>query len=370
MSAGEKIPFMELTRQYASIKDEIKNAVDEVFESAQFSGGPFVEKFEREFADYCQTKFSVAVNSGTAALHLALLALDIKTGDEVIVPANTFFATAAAVSVTGAAPVFVDCDAQTWNIDGSETERKITSKTKAIIGVHLYGQPCNIDALKKLCAEKKIHFIEDAAQAHGASWNEKKVGGFGTLGCFSFYPGKNLGAYGEGGAVTTNDESLANRIQKLKNHGSLKKYFHDEVGFNMRMEGIQAAILSVKLRHLEKWNERRRQIARIYKSGISNKDVRWQQQPENISHACHLFVITVRDRENMLQYLNERNIFPGIHYPLPCHLQKAYSALGYKKGDLPNAEFLSDHCLSLPMFPELTDAEIERVIDAVNTFRG
>jgi len=367
---GNKIPFLDLHRQYFMIKSEIQEAIERVMQQSAFSGGAFVEQFEKEFADYCGIPHAVAVNSGTSALHLAMRALGIKDGDEVIIPANTFIATAWGVSHAGAIPVFVDCDAETWNIDAKKIEEKITPKTKAVIGVHLYGQPCDVSALLSISKNHKLHFVEDAAQAHGAKHDGKKAGTFGEMACFSFYPGKNLGAYGEGGAVTTNNEAFAARIKTLRNQGSLVKYYHDEVGYNERMDGIQGAVLSVKLKHLDKWNSRRQQIAKRYREGIVNAAIKMQQPQQDAESVYHLFVITVENREAWMKHLNERNIFPGMHYPLPCHLQKAYSHLGYKKGDFPNAEYLSERCLSLPMYPELTDDEAQQVIEAVNEFKG
>jgi dTDP-4-amino-4,6-dideoxygalactose transaminase len=297
-----------------------------------------------------------------------MLALGVKAGDEVIVPANTFIATAWGATHVGAIPVFVDCDANTWNIDVNKIKQKITSRTKAIIGVHLYGQPCNIRSVLAISKECGIPFIEDAAQAHGAIYMGQRAGTFGEMVCFSFYPGKNLGAYGEGGAVVTNNKMFSERIKILRNQGSTVKYYHDEIGFNERMDGIQAAVLSVKLKHLDRWNARRRQIAKMYQGGIAYPGVKMQQAEPGSESVFHLFVITVPDRTAMIKHLNARNIFPGMHYPVPLHLQKAYANLGYKKGDFPNAEYLSDHCLSLPIFPELTDEEVEYVINAVNEF--
>lgn len=365
-----KIPFLDLHRQYQQIKNEVADALQQVMDQSAFIIGPFVERFEKEFADYCQVKQSVAVNSGTSALHLAMLALGVKPDDEVIVPANTYIATAWGVTHAGATPVFVDCDAETWNIDVEKIEASITEKTKAVIGVHLYGQPCNLSALLDISRKHKLHFVEDAAQAHGARYEGRKAGSFGNLACFSFYPGKNLGAYGDAGAVTTNGEEYSQHIQSLRNQGSLQKYYHDEIGYNERMDGIQGAILSVKLKYLDTWNARRRQIAAMYREGITHPGVTMQQPQQNAESAHHLFVITVPSREDMMKHLNVRNIFPGIHYPLPIHLQKAYASLHHKKGDFPNAEFLADHCLSLPMFPELTDDEVEYVIDAVNNYKN
>lgn len=363
---SEPVHFMDLKRQYLTIREEILPALSAVCEKAAFSGGLFVEEFEKNFADYCTVSHCVAVNSGTSALHLALIATGIQPGDEVIVPANTFIATAWAVSYVNATPVFVDCTSDTWNIDPQKIEEKITKKTKAIIGVHLYGQPFDVDAVKLIADVHKLIMIEDCAQAHGAIYKNRKVGGFGALGCFSFYPGKNLGAYGEGGAIVTNNEDYDRRIKSLRNHGSTIRYHHEELGFNMRMDGFQGAVLNAKLKYLDSWNKRRREIAGMYQEEIKNDKIQMQMQPSWASSVYHLFVITTDDRDHLMKYLKKRKIFCGLHYPVPCHLQKVYNYLGYKKGDLPRAEYLADHCVSLPLFPELTVAELSYIIDSMN----
>lgn len=365
-----KIPFLDLKQQYQQVKREMLEAMERVMEQSAFSGGPFVEQFEKEFAAYCQTQHAVAVNSGTSALHLAMRALGVKEGDEVIVPANTFIATAWGVSHAGATPVFVDCDADTWNIDAEKVKAKINSRTKAIIGVHLYGQSCDLSALLKIAEENKIAFVEDAAQAHGALYANRKIGGFGEMACFSFYPGKNLGAFGEGGGITTNNVAYAEKIKLLRNQGSVVKYYHEAIGYNERMDGIQGAVLSVKLKYLDRWNARRKAIAKMYQQRITNTGIKLQQPQSNAESVYHLFVITTEKRDALMKHLNENGIYPGQHYPVPCHLQKAYAHLNYKKGDCPTAEYLAEHCLSLPMYAELTDEEVSRVIDTVNQFKG
>lgn len=362
------IPFHDLKRQYKSIKQEINQAVKKVFAETAFSGGVYVAHFEEEFAEYCGVKYCVGVNSGTSALQLAMLALGIGAGAEVIVPANTFIATAAAVSHVGATPVFVDCDAKTWEIDTAQIEKSITGKTKAIIGVHLYGQPFDVDVIGKIVRKHKLFLIEDCAQAHGALYKSKKVGGLCDVACWSFYPGKNLGACGEAGAVTTNNKKYAERITSLRNHGSDKKYYHEEIGFNMRMDGIQGAILSVKLKHLDAWNRRRQEIARMYQDKITNTKIIKQDQPSFTTSVYHLFVVTSANRERLRLYLNHHDISTGLHYPVPCHLQRAYKFLNYKIGSCPHAEYLAKHCLSLPLFPELTDEEVKRIIDMINKY--
>lgn len=364
----EKIPCLDLKGQHEQIKHEMFEAFEKVYDNTAFSGGPFVEEFEHSFATFCGTKYAVGVNNGTSALHLALLALGIGTGDEVIVPANTFIATAWGVTYTGATPVFVDCSSDTWEIDSSKVEERITSRTKAVIGVHLYGLPFDVEALKVICQKYGLYLLEDAAQAQGARYKGIPVGGFGEMSCFSFYPGKNLGACGEAGGITTNNEVYYKHLQSLRNHGASVRYYHDEVGYNMRMGGLEGASLSVKLRYLPSWNARRKEIAKRYQQEINNPNIQLQYQPEWGESVYHLFVVTTHDRDSLLKYLNEQNIFPGLHYPVPCHLQKAYTFLGYKEGDFPNAEYLAGHCLSLPMYAEMTDEEVSYVIEKVNAY--
>lgn len=364
----KNIPFADLKRQYENIRVEVLAAIKNVCEETAFSDGIFVEIFEKEFAKYCKGRYFCGLNNGTSALHLAMVVFGIGLGDEVIIPTNTFIATAWGVSYVGAKPVFVDCDKDTWEIDVSQIEKSITKKTKAVIGVHLYGQPFDIDAVKKICKKNKLFFIEDCAQAHGARYKNKIVGNFGDLSCFSFYPGKNLGCYGEGGGVLTNNKKFFDHIQKLKNHGSEIKYYHDEIGYNMRMEGLQGAVLSIKLKHLDEWNRRRKEIARIYHEKIVNPKIKMQTLPIWADSVYHLFVVETENRIGLKKHLEKSGIFSGFHYPIPCHLQKAYNFLNYKKGDFPNAEYLSGHSLSLPMFPELTGDEIEHITDVINKY--
>jgi len=363
-----QIHCLDLKRQHQSIKAEIFEAFEKVYENTAFSGGPFVEKFEKEFATFCDTKYAIAVNNGTSALHLAMLALGIGQGDEVIVPANTFIATAWGVSHAGATPVFVDCTVDTWQIDASKIEAKVTKNTKAIIGVHLYGQPFDIAAVKAIADKHKLFLIEDAAQAQGALYNDKPVGGYGELACFSFYPGKNLGACGEAGGITTNNEAYATHLKSLRNHGSVVRYYHDEIGYNMRMGGLEAASLSVKLKYLAGWNNKRRDIAKQYQSQVRNAKITMQAQPDWANGIYHLFVVTVEDKDAFVKHLEQNDIIAAFHYPVPCHLQKAYAHLGYKNGDFPNSEYLASHCVSLPMFAELTNEEVAKVIDVLNAY--
>jgi len=363
-----RILCLDLKLQHSRIKDEILEAFEKVYDQAAFSGGPFVEEFERNFANFCHASYTVAVNNGTSALHLALLVLGIGPGDEVIVPANTFIATAWGVSYCGAKPVFVDCTSDTWEIDVLKIEEKITGNTKAIIGVHLYGQAFDVDAVKQICGKHHLFLLEDAAQAHGSTYKGIPVGNFGEMACFSFYPGKNLGACGEAGGITTSNEAYYKHLLSLRNHGTIVRYYHNEVGYNMRMGGLEAASLGIKLKYLNEWNNSRNQIANRYQKEIVNPEITMQFQPNWSGSIYHLFVVTVSDRERFIKYLNEQNIYPGLHYPVPCHLQKAYENLEYKPGDFPNAEYLASHCVSLPMYAELTDSQVSYVIDCLNRY--
>ncbi|MEY4273477.1 MAG: hypothetical protein RL638_425 [Bacteroidota bacterium] len=363
------IPCLDIHRQYLSLKSEVLAKTEEVFDTNAFSGGPFVEQFEMDFAAFCESEYALGCNNGTTALHLALLTLGIQAGDEIILPANTFIATAWAISYVGAIPVFVDNDPKTWEIDVNQIESKITSKTKAIMGVHLYGQPFDIDAVKLLAAKYNLFVVEDAAQAQGARYKGKPVGTFGDIGCFSFYPGKNLGAYGEAGGITVQKEAYAKHIKSLRNHGMERRYYHDEIGYNYRMDGLQGAILSIKLKYLASWNDRRKVIARRYQTEIVNPLIKMQEKPEWADSVYHLFVITTADRDGFSDYLAQHGIHVGYHYPVPCHLQKAYQYLGHQEGDFPNSEYLASHCVSLPMFAELTDEEIDHVITIINQYK-
>jgi dTDP-4-amino-4,6-dideoxygalactose transaminase len=364
----KKISCLDLKGQHQQIKKEIFEAFEKVYENTAFSGGPFVEDFEKAFAAFTGTKFAIGVNNGTSALHLAMIALGIGPGDEVIIPANTFIATAWGISYVGATPVFVDCDPNTWEIDAEKIEAAITSKTKAIIGVHLYGMPFDIDAVSAIAKKNNLFLIEDAAQAQGAKYKKKVVGGFGEMACFSFYPGKNLGACGEAGGITTNNENYKIHLHSLRNHGSVNRYYHDEIGFNMRMGGLEGASLQIKLKYLKEWNSRRKEIASMYREGIYNAKIKLQEQPEWADSIYHLFVVTCNEKDELAKHLSDHNINPGFHYPVPCHLQKAYAGLGYQKGDFPNSEYLATHCLSLPMYAELTNEEVIHIINTLNKF--
>jgi dTDP-4-amino-4,6-dideoxygalactose transaminase len=365
---SEKIPCLDLKGQHQKIKKEIFERFEKVYENTAFSGGPFVEEFEKAFSEYTGARYTVGVNNGTSALHLAMLVLGIGPGDEVIIPANTFIATAWGVSHAGATPVFVDCDPSTWQINAAKIEAAITPRTKAIIGVHLYGMPFDIDAVQKVASTHKLFLVEDAAQAQGARYKSKTVGVSGEMACFSFYPGKNLGACGEAGGITTNNEKYYKHLQSLRNHGSMVRYYHDEIGYNMRMGGLEGASLSVKMNYLEGWNNRRREIAKKYHQGIKSTKVQMQHHPEWADGVHHLFVVTTDAKDAFVKHLQENDINPAFHYPVPCHLQKAYAHLGYKTGDFPASEYLAAHCVSLPMYAELTDEQVERVIKTVNGF--
>jgi dTDP-4-amino-4,6-dideoxygalactose transaminase len=361
------IPCLDLKGQHAQVKEEIFESFEKVYEQTAFSGGPFVAEFEKNFADYIGSDYAIGVNNGTVALHLAMIALGIGEGDEVIIPANTFIATAWGVSHAGATPVFVDCD-ETWNIDSTKIEAAITKKTKAVIGVHLYGQPFDVDSVKAICDKHGIFMIEDAAQAQGARYKGKTVGVFGEMACYSFYPGKNLGACGEAGGLTTNNPAYDTHLRSLRNHGSKVRYFHDEIGYNYRMGGLEGASLTVKLKYLEGWNNRRREIAERYRHEINNPKITMQVKPDWADGINHLFVITTENKDTFVKYLADHQISAAFHYPVPCHLQKAYASLGHKKGDFPIAEYLAEHCVSLPMFAELTNEEVNKVIETINHY--
>jgi len=366
-----KINFLDLKAQYATIKDEIDDAIRKVVENTAFAAGPFVKEFEEAFAAAHGARFCVGVNSGTSALHAAMMALGIGPGDEVIVPANTFFATPEAVSLTGATPVFVDCEDRYSNIDPEKIEAAITPRTKAIIPVHLYGQPAQLDRVKDVATRHSLELVEDCAQAHIAEYKGKPVGTTGIMGCFSFYPGKNLGAYGEGGAILTNDENLYKKLMALRDHGSSKKYYHDFIGHNYRMEGIQGAILRVKLHHLNDWVDARRRNADLYREYLKGiEEIVLPEEMADARHVYHLFVVRASRRDELQAFLGEHQIYTGIHYPIPCHLQKAYEGMTPGKGSCPVSEQYADEIVSLPMFAELTEEEIKTVAAKIAEFYG
>ena len=360
------IPFLNLKPQHQALKQEILAAVEQVLDSTAFAGGPFVAKFEDEFAAFCHAKHAVGVGNGTDALWFALLALGIGPGDEVITVPNTFIATAEAISYCGAKPVFVDIDEQTYNMDPRLVERAITPRTKAIIPVHLYGQMADMDPIVEIARRHQLYVIEDASQAHGAEYNGRRAGSIGDVGCFSFYPGKNLGACGEAGAIVTNNPELRQRMAMYRDHGQAKKYYHDVVGWNGRMDGMQAAILSIKLRHLEAWTESRRSHARAYSAAFAHvAGVLPPKEAAYARHVFHLYVLRLKNRDEVLKSLAERGISCAIHYPVPLHLQEAYRSLGISRGAFPVAERCAEEIISLPMFPELTSADIQAVVREV-----
>lgn len=361
----QTIPFVDLVAQYESISDEIDEAFHSVTRSAEYILGRRVEAFEAEFAAFVETEHAVGVGSGLDALRLALLALGIGPGDEVIVPANSYIATALAVSEVGAEVVLVDCDPETYNIDAAATRAAVTSRTRAVIPVHFTGQAADMAPLLEL----ELDIVEDAAQAHGTRWRGRACGSLGKAACFSFYPGKNLGAYGDGGMVTTPDADLAERLRRVRNYGERRKYEHVVKGVNSRLDGLQAAFLSVKLRHLEEWNARREQHAQTYRSALADVgDISLQQVAPDSTHIYHLFMIRTAQRDALRDALAESGVQTGIHYPVPIHLQEAYAELGLNAGAFPHAEALARETLSLPMYPELTSEQIERVTKSVAEF--
>jgi dTDP-4-amino-4,6-dideoxygalactose transaminase len=365
MNVQTVVPFVDLKAQYHSIRDEVRAEVDNVFESTQFILGDAVEKFERDFAGFLGVKHVLGVGSGLDALRLALEAAGVGAGDEVIIPANTFIATALAVSGTGATPVLIDCREDTYQIDPELIEQAITSRTKVIMPVHLYGQSADIAAIIDIARNHKLEVIEDAAQAHGTRFLGQRCGSFGLAGCFSFYPGKNLGAYGDGGAIATNDDDFAKRLNSLRNYGQKQKYVHVEKGTNSRLDTVQAAILNVKLRHLDDWNAARRAHATMYSDSLAKDFIVPALDPRS-EHIFHLYVIRTSNRDELQKHLNSLGIQTGIHYPIPIHLQEAYRDLGLGKGTFPVTEKLADEIVSLPMYAELSQHQIELVLDALS----
>ena len=362
------VPFVSFLPMEHELDTEIRSAFNRVFERSWYIEGREDDSFEKEFADYCNVNYCVGTGNGLDALMLALKALDIHEGDEVIVPSNTFIATALAVTYTGATPVFVEPDIRTFNIDPLKIEEKITKKTKAIMPVHLYGQACDMDAIMEIARKNHLYVVEDCAQAHGATYKGKRVGSFGDAAGFSFYPGKNLGALGDAGASITNSKELADKIRALGNYGSDYKYHHIYQGNNSRLDEMQAAFLAVKLPHLDKMNNERRRIAQIYLDGIHNDNVVLPYVLPEAEPVWHIFAIRCRRRDELEKYLNEKGIGTNKHYPIPIHLQQCYANLGIHKGELPIAEEISVTELSLPMFYGMTDKQVQYVVDAINDF--
>jgi dTDP-4-amino-4,6-dideoxygalactose transaminase len=360
------IPFLDLHPHHAAIRTELDHAIKGVIDSGAFAGGPLVEKFERDFAAYCGSQHAIGVGSGTEALWLSLLAYDVGPGDEVVTVANTFMATAEAITYCGARPVFVDVNENTYTMDPAGLEAALSPRTKAIIPVHLFGQPADLDPILLFAREHNLAVVEDAAQAHGAKYRGETAGTLGNAGCFSFYPSKNLGALGEAGAIVTNDAELQEKLRILRDHGQVRKYRHDMIGWNCRMDGIQAAVLGVKLRYLENGNSMRRAHALEYNRAFDGlAEVVTPFEAPYARHVYHVYAIRVEERDEVIRFLKDRAIQCGVHYPVPIHLQKAYQHLGYATGSLPISERIALDLMSLPMFPELTGEQIATVALAV-----
>ena len=364
------IPLVDLPAQYRALKPEIDAAISKVLESGQFILGPAVAAFERDFATFCHTSDAIGVNSGTSALHLSLLAAGVGPGDEVITVPFTFVATVAAIEYAGATPVLVDVEPEFLTMDPARFEAAITPRTKAVIPVHLFGQPADMDPIMAIARKHGLVVIEDACQAHGSEYKGRRCGSIGQLGCFSFYPGKNLGAYGEGGAVVTSDPDLAQKIRLLRAWGEETRYEHKYRGFNYRMDGIQGAILGVKLRHLEAWTDARRRHAAEYNGQLAETAAQLPRERRDARHVYHLYVVRVQQRDLWRERLTAAGVQTGVHYPIPVHLQPAYRDLGYSAGDFPVSEHASGEVLSLPIFPELTEAQVGEIVLALRASVG
>lgn len=368
---GEKngaVAYLDLPAQMRGLRKEIDAAIARTLDNCSFCLGPDVAQFEKDFAKFCLAEHCIGFNSGTSALHVALMLVGVGPGDEVITTPSTFVATSWAISYVGARPVYVDVEDATFNLDPKKVERAITPKTRAIMPVHLYGHPVDLDPLLAICRKHRLPLVEDAAQAHGAKYKGKVIGTFGAVSGFSFYPGKNLGAYGEGGALVTNDAKFAARARSLREHGSTQRYYHDEVGFNYRMEGIQGAVLEVKLKHLEDWTRERRRVAHRYHELLAGTPLQLPREADYAESAWHLYVVRHPRRDELKKHLEANHVGCALHYPLPLHLQKAYAHLGYKPGDFPVAEKAARECLSLPIYPELTDSQLQRVAAVIKEF--
>ena len=362
------VPYLDLAAQMRPIRKDIDAAIARTLDNCSFCLGPDVAQFERDFASWNGAGHCVAMNSGTSALHIALLLLGIGPGDEVITTPFTFVATSWAISYVGARPVYVDIDPETNNLDPARIERAISPRTKAILPVHLYGHPVDLDAILTVARKHGLPVVEDAAQAHGALYRNRRIGTFGEMSCFSFYPGKNLGAYGEGGALVTDNAGFAARARALREHGSTRRYYHDEVGFNYRMEGMQGAVLGVKLKHLQNWTDGRRRVAHRYHELLNGTPLKLPREASYAASAYHLYVVLHPRREELKKHLDANGIGCALHYPLPLHLQKCYASLGYKNGDFPHAEAAARECLSLPIYPELTEEQVQLVATTVRAF--
>lgn len=362
------IPFMDLVGQYRCQEEEILTAIRSVLESGEYILGKELTRFEDDFARFCGTKFGIGVDSGISALELSLKALGIGPGDEVIIPAQTFIATASAVSFSGATPVLVDIDDRYYTIDPEKIEAAVTPRTKAVIPVHLYGQTAEMGAISRIAVENELAVIEDAAQAHGARYKEARAGASGDVGCFSFYPAKNLGAFGDGGIVVTDSNEIREKIRMLRNYGQAEKYRHVFLAFNRRLDSLQAAVLRVKLKQLEIWNQRRREIADIYRKNLQDLPLVLPQEAPYSRHVYHLFVVLTTKRNELKKSLREQGVATGLHYPLPIHLQEAYRDLSYARGNFPVAERVADQCLSLPLYPNMKKEDSYRTIEAIRNF--
>jgi dTDP-4-amino-4,6-dideoxygalactose transaminase len=365
---SEKIQFVDLKKQYQPLKEEILDGFSKVLDSMYLFLGENVQAFEKEFSEFCGVKHGIGVSDGTSALHVILRALEIGEGDEVITPDNTFIATAEAIAMAGAKPVLVDIDPQTYLLDLDQVEAKITPNTKAILPVHLYGQMVDMKALRDLADKYGIKIIEDACQAHGALFNGKQAASFGEAAAYSFYFSKNLGAYGEGGFITTNDDEIARRVRMIRDHGSEHKYRHDLIGMNARLDELQAVVLRAKLKHLADWNEARRNHSELYSQLFDPTLVTLPIEVNGARHIYHLYVIRAPQRDELQAYLKENGIYTGIHYPIPIHQQKAFTYLGYQNGDFPETERAVSEILSIPMFAELSDEDIERIVNTIHEF--
>lgn len=362
-----KVNLVDLGRQTSSIREEINNAISHILDTSGFILGNEVELFEKEFANYCNVKYAAGVDNGTSALEMSLRALGIGTGDEVIMPAHTFIATASSIVAVGAKPVLLDIDPISYNLDPEKIQSKITGKTKAIVPVHLYGNLCDMEKIQEIAKKNNLKIIEDACQAHGAKYKGKRAGSFGDVACFSFYPSKNLGAMGDAGIIVSDNEEIINKIKMLRNYGQSRKYHHDFFAYNRRLDSLQAAILRIKLKYLDEWNEKRRANAKIYDSLLKGV-IATPQISQDVESVFYVYCIQTENRDELQNFLTENEIYTGIHFPVPVHLQKAFSKLGYKEGDFSITENISKKILSLPMFPELKKEEIEYVCEKIKEF--
>ncbi|MCW5554687.1 MAG: DegT/DnrJ/EryC1/StrS family aminotransferase [Verrucomicrobiae bacterium] len=366
----DKVPYLDLPAQIRSLRSELDAVIARTLDNCSFCLGPDTAQFEKDFANYCGAEHAIGFNSGTSALHIALMLLNVGRDDEVITTPHTFVATSWAISYVGARPVYVDIDDATFNLNPALIERAITPRTKAIMPVHLYGHPFDVDPILAVAKKHHLPVVEDSAQAHGAKYKGRTIGTFGEISCFSFYPGKNLGACGEGGALVTNNAAYAARARSLREHGSSVRYYHDEVGFNYRMEGIQGAVLGVKLKKLNDWTAARRRVAHRYHELLAGTPLQLPREATWAESVYHLYVVRHPRRDELKKHLEANGVGCALHYPLPLHLQKCYASLGYQSGSFPVSEKAARECLSLPIFPELTDAQIQRVVAVIKAFFG